>query len=912
MSESLEAALDLGLPRELPVGAGLTLFVYGSCWHPDGLLEDLEIEVGARRSAVEQFGMPRRDVYTEAARDRARSFDPDADWMQPHGLSNATVREPTPESPSYRSGFWAFADLPATERPQRVELGLRGTLAGGRVERRALGEITLLPGIDSTPVPAEAAAGSPGEPLVAICMATFNPDLDQFETQIRSIQEQTHGRWVCVVSDDDSREELRAEMAKLLAGDPRFVFRPNHRRLGFFRNFERALSFVPPEADFVALSDQDDRWYPHKLERLIGAIDGHQLVFSDMRITDADGRVLSETFWDHRPNNTTELDRLLLMNTVTGAASMLRRELLDLVLPLPERIGPRAIHDQWIAAVALATGSLGFVPEPLHDYVQHGRSVLGHPASYGEEGEPGLRERVLSLAYGQRELYFGDYVRLQVVARTLLLRCGSRMGAAKAAQVKRLLRLRSAAGLARLGARSLRPRTRSASFGEERKLLRALAWPAAVRAMSRTERGRRSFDASVPEALRDEFEVQVEEPPGIEELRRKTEPLELERSASEPPRINVLIPGVDLRGFFGGYIGVFNLARKLAGVHPSVRLVCFERDFEHLPPDWRSQVEGFSGLAGLFDSVEITDAPAAGGKLVVSSDDRFVATTWWSAHIATAASRELGRERFLYLVQDYEPLFYPMGTWHTLAEQTYSFPHFALFSTEFLREFFRARGLGVFADGEAAGAERSTFFRNAITPVEPASAETMAARERRRLLFYARLETYSPRNLFDLGVLAVSDLIADGTIEERWDLYGIGSVGGPARFDLGGGRELTVLPRQDEGSYAEFLRKHDLGLSLMLSPHPSLVPLEMASAGMVTVTNSYANKTPESLAAISANLHAGEPTREGLREALRDAIGAIDDFDARVAGAGVDWPTDWDAALDPAVLERLREFLDAC
>jgi hypothetical protein len=252
-----------------------------------------------------------------------------------------------------------------------------------------------------------------------------------------------------------------------------------------------------------------------------------------------------------------------------------------------------------------------------------------------------------------------------------------------------------------------------------------------------------------------------------------------------------------------------------------------------------------------------------------------------------------------------------MGTWHTLAEQTYSFPHHALFSTEFLREFFRARGLGVFAEGEAAGAERSTFFRNAITPVQPPSAATMAARERRRLLFYARLETYSPRNLFDLGVLALSDLIADGTIDERWDLYGIGSVGGPARFDLGGRRELTVLPRQDEGSYAEFLRKHDLGLSLMLSPHPSLVPIEMASAGMVTVTNSYANKTAEALTSISPNLHAGEPTREGLREALREAFAAVDDVDARVAGARVDWPTDWDAALDAEVLDKLAGFLDA-
>ena len=33
-------------------------------------------------------------------------------------------------------------------------------------------------------------------------------------------------------------------------------------RLGFYRNFERALSMVPPSADYVTLCDQDDYWHP--------------------------------------------------------------------------------------------------------------------------------------------------------------------------------------------------------------------------------------------------------------------------------------------------------------------------------------------------------------------------------------------------------------------------------------------------------------------------------------------------------------------------------------------------------------------------------------------------------------------------------------------------------------------------
>jgi hypothetical protein len=374
----------------------------------------------------------------------------------------------------------------------------------------------------------------------------------------------------------------------------------------------------------------------------------------------------------------------------------------------------------------------------------------------------------------------------------------------------------------------------------------------------------------------------------------------------------VLIPGIDLRGLFAGYIGIFNLARKLTTLGGSVRLVCFERGLAGLPAGWRDEVERYSGLAGLFDEVEVAATPDADRKLSVSPDDRFIATTWWSAHIAHAASERLGRERFLYLIQDYEPLFYPMGTWHALAEQTYAFPHVALFSTELLRDFFRADGRGVFADGDAAGEAASVSFRNAITPIEAPTAEELSRRERRRLLFYARLESYSPRNLFDLGVLALSDLVADGTIDERWSLYGVGSVGGPARFDLGHGAELVVMPRQDEVGYAELLRRHDLGVSLMHSPHPSLVPLEMASAGMVTLTNSYANKTPAAMAEISSNLITAEPTREGLRKGLRQAFAAVDDFSARAEGARVSWNTDWDSALDDVLMRRIEELLGAC
>ena len=86
---------------------------------------------------------------------------------------------------------------------------------------------------------------------------------------------------------------------------------------------------APRSADFVTLCDQDDRWYPEKLERLLGAIGDAQLAYSDARVVSPAGDVIVPSYWTVRSTNYTNFASLLLANTVTGAASLFRRELLE-------------------------------------------------------------------------------------------------------------------------------------------------------------------------------------------------------------------------------------------------------------------------------------------------------------------------------------------------------------------------------------------------------------------------------------------------------------------------------------------------------------------------------------------------------------------------------------------------------
>ncbi len=903
LSESrLRVHLDAPLPDAIAVGAGSALFVCGWCVSAEARIEGLSLLVDGDAQPVMAHGMPRLDVL--------RALHPRLD---PFDLATTTSDPDSDDDPglySYRSGFWGIARFgPAADGDAR-ELLLRAELEGGGV---ALAQLASIAVVDRPPAVALAPREDAEGPLVAICMATYEPAMELLVPQLDSIRAQEHRNWVCIISDDCSSPERFAALEAAVAGEPRFVVSRSAQRLGFYRNFERALSLVPPEPDYVAMSDQDDVWHPDKLSTLLAQIGDAQLIYSDARIVTADGEVLAETYWSHRRNNHTSLLSLLVANSVTGAASLLRRELLESALPFPP--GQFAhFHDHWVALNALALGQIAFVERPLYDYVQHGDASLGHAAANQMRS---LRSRFGSLRRDPRERvrmwrmhYFVDVGRLTQIATILRMRLGDRISASKRRTLDGFLRTdRSLLWLSRFwvrGARELigRPET----LGAEWMLSYAFGWRRLLAATTRDRptKGLR-LDAVPPPSLAPRPGLSGSEVPTARAITEKTAPLTLAVRDDAPQRVNVLIPAVDLEHFFGGYIAKFNLARRLAERGARVRIVTVDPQ-PPLPRDWTRRLEAYDGLAGLFDHVEVAFGRESQG-VEVNRADRFVASTWWSAHVADHAARSLGGERFLYLIQEYEPFTFPMGTYAALADESYRFAHVALFSTELLRDYFRGRGLGVYTGGTVEGDRDSAAFENAITLVDPPEAGELQRRTSRRLLFYARPEPHAAHNMFELGVLALTRAMELGSFRSGWELHGIGTVDAGRRIELGGGVGLELLPRSEQRSYAGVLRDHDVGLSLMYTPHPSLVPIEMASAGMLTVTNSFENKTAAAMAAISSNLVAAEPSVGGIAAGLREAAAGVEDFERRARGSRVSWSREWDRSFDDDLLAQVESWL---
>lgn len=388
-------------------------------------------------------------------------------------------------------------------------------------------------------------------------------------------------------------------------------------------------------------------------------------------------------------------------------------------------------------------------------------------------------------------------------------------------------------------------------------------------------------------------------------IAEKLEPLNIEPDEAEPVRVEIVHPAVDLKHFFGGFIAIFNLARRLNEIGHRVRIVTLEP--LALPDDWRVQVASYEGIGSSIDQLEIIDGSDRAQPLKMNPADRLIATHWTAAHVASSATTDLDQGSFTYLIQEYEPMIFPMGSAAALADQSYELEHTAIFSTGFLRDWFRERELGVYRPA-GPGDDGSVVFRNAITPASPPSPGEMQGSGRRRLLFYARPEAHAERNLFELGIMALDRALTSGHFK-GWDIAGIGNVEGIGELVLPSSKvRMRMLPRVAQSHYADMLRQFDVGLALMYTPHPSLVPIEMAKAGLVTVTNTFANKDRASLESISPNLIAAEPRIDEIEEALSSAEIMSRDFEARAAGAAVDWPSSWDEALDDptmAVIGRL-------
>ncbi len=150
-----------------------------------------------------------------------------------------------------------------------------------------------------------------------------------------------------------------------------------------------------------------------------------------------------------------DLASMLVANTITGAAMLIRRDVAELALPFPELPGLQ-FHDHWLAVVALAAGDLGLRRPPALRL----RPAPRARSSGGAAAGPPRRWPSPRGAFDRaRRRYFFGYCAREVLARALLARCAAALTPAKRRALERVADAdRSPLALARAGAARPRPR----------------------------------------------------------------------------------------------------------------------------------------------------------------------------------------------------------------------------------------------------------------------------------------------------------------------------------------------------------------------------------------------------------------------------------------------------------------------
>lgn len=300
-------------------------------------------------------------------------------------------------------------------------------------------------------------------------------------------------------------------------------------------------------------------------------------------------------------------------------------------------------------------------------------------------------------------------------------------------------------------------------------------------------------------------------------------------------RLNLLVPSLRASDIFGGIDTALKIYKQIcdvAGDDVDFRVIVTDAA---VPDELPKMLDGYEiQKLGNESGARHTVVDATNRldlSLEVTKNDVFIATAWWTALNAFRLhdfqqAIFLDAPKVVYLIQDFEPGFYGWSTKYALAESTYRRPldTIAIFNSEELEQYF------------------SKYFSLDTKSVLPYQVNDRIDQSLRSLprekiiLFYSRPSAV--RNCFEVGIDGLNlwaRRYPDRASE--WKIFCIGETFPMHR--VGELQNVVITGKMPLEVYGELLSKASVGISLMISPHPSYPPLEMAYAGIQTITNRY-------------------------------------------------------------------------
>lgn len=245
-------------------------------------------------------------------------------------------------------------------------------------------------------------------PLVSIALCTYNGS-EYLPVQLDSILNQSYENTEIVIVDDRSSDSTFELLSSYRSKFPEKIrLYRNEENLGFVRNFEKAISLC--YGDLIALSDQDDIWDCDKIGVQVEGIKDSVLIYHDSLLVNENGASLNKSI-SNLKNMYSGGSPLpfLFNNCVSGHSILMKKELLEEILPFPQEI----FYDWWIAFKATQVGTITYIDKALVHYRQHENTITSpNLTAKTEEHIVSTNLSILNVLASTRNRKYGELISL--------------------------------------------------------------------------------------------------------------------------------------------------------------------------------------------------------------------------------------------------------------------------------------------------------------------------------------------------------------------------------------------------------------------------------------------------------------------------------------------------------------------
>ena len=306
-------------------------------------------------------------------------------------------------------------------------------------------------------------------------------------------------------------------------------------------------------------------------------------------------------------------------------------------------------------------------------------------------------------------------------------------------------------------------------------------------------------------------------------------------------RINIICPSVDKKHVFGGIATALDFFKKLgAACKADLRIIVTDAQVDRANMISLPEYEVIDCEAVSSASHQIVPFASRYNKTIpVAANDVFVCTGWWTVVNIydtlkwQAKTYAIEEKPIIYLIQDYEPGFYAWSSRYMMADSTYRFDikTIAVFNSKLLKDYFDENGY--------------TFYKSfCFDPIINAGLKKYiqsyngGIERKKQIIIYGRPSV--ARNAFELIIAALKEWSLKYEKASEWRVISAGE--NFKDIDLYNGMKVSSLGKLSIEDYAKTMLETSVGISLMVSPHPSYPPLEMSTFGIKTITNCYGSK----------------------------------------------------------------------